>query len=624
MTIIKCTEIPYLNEEVLEKYKNVIIVSSEGLIMKMNSLILCALSHVLKMAFYEDDDDHIIITEFSLEELKQVKEFCIRGSCNAMSESILKAFGLLQQGEVKLLSHNIINDIQNESSSGNIESNSKSVIKRLEENSIFNSEISVKNELSDIKEESIDDALEFDLNLEYSSDEYLPSPLKKSKRKKKLNYDDDWEPKKPSKVKRNKADIKLEEGLTAGVKRKSGSEDFDDIWLPGKKGCHAIMSSGTILMKSRQNQKTKLSDTITNNASQNESLKEDFEVLKTLFGFPNSLEEYRKQPDNKRNYAVRNKGNNVSEILPPNVQCPDCQKIFQNDFSFRRHQLKIHSEHFQCPICDVAKKVDDAEEFKKHVFEHIVHGKGIWKQCIQCGYLGKRTNHFTQHLQKMGPLHNDECSQCSKKFSSYKEYQDHINTQHYGIWKYKCGFENCGEIFDDEIIYLKHIRYVHTRNVKIKMKRVSKKGRQSKQKGICDECGKTSNDIVKHVRTRHSKVPIKCELCDLTFKCIAERDQHKGLVHLKIMCPDCGKIVQTRKLKYHILQKHTPDNEKPHQCQQCGKGFVERYVLDDHMNTHTGAKPHKCKYCPASFASNGTMRMHQKGHLGIKRKPKKS
>ena len=97
MTIIKCTEIPYLNEEVLEKYKNVIIVSSEGLIMKMNSLILCALSHVLKMAFYEDDDDHIIITEFSLEELKQVKEFCIRGSCKAMSESILEAFGLLKK-----------------------------------------------------------------------------------------------------------------------------------------------------------------------------------------------------------------------------------------------------------------------------------------------------------------------------------------------------------------------------------------------------------------------------------------------------------------------------------------------------------------------------------------------
>ena len=75
MTIIKRTDIPYLNEEVLEKYKNVIIVSSEGLFMKMNSLILCALSHALKAAFNEDDDDHTIITEFSLEELKQVKGF---------------------------------------------------------------------------------------------------------------------------------------------------------------------------------------------------------------------------------------------------------------------------------------------------------------------------------------------------------------------------------------------------------------------------------------------------------------------------------------------------------------------------------------------------------------------
>ena len=136
---------------------------------------------------------------------------------------------LLKQGEVKLLSHNNINDIQNDSSSSNVESNSKSVIKRLDENSILNSEIAVKNELINIKEEPIEDALEFDLNLEYSSDEYLPSPVKKSKRKKKLNYDDNWEPKKPSKVKRNKADIKLEEDLTAGVKRKSGSEDFDDI-----------------------------------------------------------------------------------------------------------------------------------------------------------------------------------------------------------------------------------------------------------------------------------------------------------------------------------------------------------------------------------------------------------
>ena len=75
MTIIQRTGIPYLNEKVLEKYENVIVVSVEGLITKMNLLILCAMSDSLKMAFDENDSDHTIITEFSQEELQQVKKY---------------------------------------------------------------------------------------------------------------------------------------------------------------------------------------------------------------------------------------------------------------------------------------------------------------------------------------------------------------------------------------------------------------------------------------------------------------------------------------------------------------------------------------------------------------------
>ena len=100
MTIIKCTKIPYLNEEVIEKYKNVTVVGTEGMIIKMNLLILCAMSDSLKMALHEDDEDHTIITEFSLEELRQVKYFCMRGSCDAGAKSILQAFGLLKKSEI--------------------------------------------------------------------------------------------------------------------------------------------------------------------------------------------------------------------------------------------------------------------------------------------------------------------------------------------------------------------------------------------------------------------------------------------------------------------------------------------------------------------------------------------
>ena len=92
--------------------------------------MLCALSHTLKKAFHEDDDDHTIITEFSLEELKQVKEYCMRGTCNAMSEHILQAFGLLKKGEIKLIDNNIY-EIKKEPLSPRLP-NSKTVMKKVE------------------------------------------------------------------------------------------------------------------------------------------------------------------------------------------------------------------------------------------------------------------------------------------------------------------------------------------------------------------------------------------------------------------------------------------------------------------------------------------------------------
>ena len=104
--------------------------STEGSQIKMNSLMLCALSHTLKIAFDEDDEDHTIITEFSLEELKQVKEFCMSGTCNAMSESILEAFGLLKKSEIKL-SDNPFNEIKTEPLSPRLP-NSKTVMKKVD------------------------------------------------------------------------------------------------------------------------------------------------------------------------------------------------------------------------------------------------------------------------------------------------------------------------------------------------------------------------------------------------------------------------------------------------------------------------------------------------------------
>ena len=175
MTIlIKCTEIPYLSEEIIEKFQNVTIISAEGMKIKMNSLILCAMSDLLRMAFHEGDEDHTIITEFSLEELNKVRNFCTRGSSDAMSESILDVFGLIK---IRLPKEN--NKVLNTEEliiSENSNSNPGLV------NSVIKTELlAMKNEIIDIKEEPLEN-FEFNRPLESFSDDDTLTPVEKPER----------------------------------------------------------------------------------------------------------------------------------------------------------------------------------------------------------------------------------------------------------------------------------------------------------------------------------------------------------------------------------------------------------------------------------------------------------
>ena len=72
-----------------------------------------------------------------------------------------------------------------------------------------------------------------------------------------------------------------------GLKRKNNSENDngDDIWAPEKSKIPKMKSVTT-------NLRAELSDktNVINNAIQNELSKEDSELFKTLFGFPNSLD----------------------------------------------------------------------------------------------------------------------------------------------------------------------------------------------------------------------------------------------------------------------------------------------------------------------------------------------
>ena len=203
----------------------------------------------------------------------------------------------------------------------------------------------------------------------------------------------------------------------------------------------------------------------------------------------------------------------------------------------------------------------------------------------------------------------------------FQDYEDHVASMHYGLWKYKCGW--CLKLFDSKIECLKHNK-VHRPRKKHEFKNPRPKVKETSEPLICADCGKiyqNKQSLRVHVDHFHNQqdLTFRCNQCENVYNSQAKLKEHIRYKHVLIPCSVCGDMIKKIHMKYHVLQKHTDNSEKPWQCQTCGKGFVHENKLKEHINVHTGAKPFKCKFCPSAFASLGTKATHEKSHLGIKR-----
>lgn len=181
------------------------------------------------------------------------------------------------------------------------------------------------------------------------------------------------------------------------------------------------------------------------------------------------------------------------------------------------------------------------------------------------------------------------------------------------------------------------------------------KNNGSKKKIMCHTCGKLLCKALlsEHIRLQHSGLPLEeiCYTCDLC----SSRIKHKPslILHMKMFhqqhfdrsktCELCGEVFRNgQHLLYHKRKVHTDlfpllqckycDHKTPysskfklhmlshlgeasmkHECNICGRKFLQARRLRDHKATHSDRRDFVCKECGSSFKTAGGLSVHVKG-----------
>lgn len=131
----------------------------------------------------------------------------------------------------------------------------------------------------------------------------------------------------------------------------------------------------------------------------------------------------------------------------------------------------------------------------------------------------------------------------------------------------------------------------------------------------CSACGAhfTRQGEFKRHMVKHSDVrPYKCTVCERAFKRSSEVMSHMQIHNgVTYACETCG-FTTTNKvsLRTHIRRVHRRDFR--YRCEQCGKGFMSNYDLEDHKASHLDAKTFVCEYCGNAYSQKSYLVAHKR------------
>lgn len=108
----------------------------------------------------------------------------------------------------------------------------------------------------------------------------------------------------------------------------------------------------------------------------------------------------------------------------------------------------------------------------------------------------------------------------------------------------------------------------------------------------------TISKLKKHLKEKHTEFSFRCEYynCVETFATADLLDKHKEK-HVKVPCPQCNKMIQSKGMKKHIRQIHEIDQRVV--CDLCGKVsssiFMHKYHVRSDHEVHERLQCDICK-----------------------------
>lgn len=110
----------------------------------------------------------------------------------------------------------------------------------------------------------------------------------------------------------------------------------------------------------------------------------------------------------------------------------------------------------------------------------------------------------------------------------------------------------------------------------------------------------------------------RCNICNKTFSKRCYFTQHNKTAHVghkPFKCIKCGKKYQTQELLDDHMDKHNGD--KPFKCEvpNCPKSFNHKTDLKRHSILHTTEKPHVCQQCGKGFVRKDHLQKHMGSHM---------